>query len=110
MKSNTITVIIVTILLIGGAYWYFVSGTGNQQTLTVMSSDNSQQTDSQKQFQALVKKLHKISFNTSIFSNPKFRALINITTPIAPESLGRLDPFASISSISVNTVVGTTGQ
>jgi len=97
MKSNTIILIIIGILLAGGIYWYFFTGTGNQAPLTAaLPTQNVAQT----QFQDLVSKLQPISFNTAIFSNPKFMALTNLTTPIAPEPIGRPDPFASVPGVT----------
>ncbi|MFA6408071.1 MAG: hypothetical protein WCW36_01165 [Candidatus Paceibacterota bacterium] len=97
MKSNTTSIIIVTLIVAAGAYWYFFVQTGNQPPLTVTStSGNATQT----KFQMLVSQLQPISFNTAIFSNPKFNALIDITTPISPEPSGRLDPFAPITGVT----------
>ena len=94
MKSNTTLIIIATLLLAAGAYWYFFTGTGNQPPLSGTTSANQAQT----QFQTLVSELQPISFDTSIFSNPRFNALVDLTTPIYSEATGRLDPFALISS------------
>jgi hypothetical protein len=49
------------------------------------------------QFETLVGELQPISFNTGIFKDPKFDALVDITTSISPESSGRLDPLAPLS-------------
>lgn len=100
--------IVVTLLLIGGVYWYFSSGTGNQQPLTAVPEVTGQNS-ARRHFQILVSELHSISFDSSIFSSSEFRSLISLATPVAPESLGRLDPFAPISS-SVNTISGTAVQ
>jgi flagellar basal body-associated protein FliL len=97
MKSSIISTIIVVIVLAAGAYWYFFVGTGNQAPLTTSApSGNAAQT----QFQALVSELQPISFNTTIFSDPKFSALVNLATAITPEPAGRLDPFAPVASVT----------
>jgi hypothetical protein len=98
MKSNTSPTAFVIAIIIAGAgiYWYFFTGTGNQPSLTADKSGNQAQT----QFQALVRELTPISFNTSIFSDSHFSALVDITTPIAPETIGRLDPFAVVTGVS----------
>lgn len=93
MKSNTIIIIVVTLLLVGGAYWYFAGQSDTQAPLTAsMGFDNPAQT----QFQELVSQLLPISFNTGIFSDPRFTSLVDLATPIVPESIGRVDPFAPI--------------
>ena len=98
MKSNTILIGTVTLILAGVAYWYFFTGTGNQPPLSQSTSASQAQT----QFQTLVSELEPISFDTSIFSDPKFTALVDLTTPVAPENVGRLDPFATIGGVSGN--------
>jgi hypothetical protein len=104
MKSNALLIIIVTIIIAAGAYWYFFTGTGNQSPLSATDTSTNQ---TQTQFQMLVSELQPISFNTSIFSDPHFNALVDLTTPISPESTGRLDPFAAVSSS--NVVSSSTG-
>lgn len=93
MKKNTIYLIIAALVVAAGAYWYFFTGTGNQPPLSASTVTNP----AQVQFQTLVGELQPISFNTSIFSDPRFNALVDITTSISPESFGRLDPLAPFS-------------
>ncbi len=98
MKSTSPTpFIIALIVVVGGMYWYFSSGT-EQLPLTVGETGNQAQT----KFQNLVSELQSISFNTAIFSDPRFNALVDITTPISPETTGRLDPFAPVAGINAN--------
>jgi len=103
MKFNTSTTTpLFIILLIAGAgiYWYFFTGTGNQPPLSIGGSENQAQTE----FQMLVGELTPISFDSSIFSDARFNALVDLATPISPEPVGRLDPFAAV--ISVTSVSG----
>ena len=96
MKTNTIILIIVALIVAAGAYWYFFTGTGNEAPLSVLSTENQAQT----RFQTLVSELRPVLFNTNIFSEPRFMALIDLATPIAPETAGRLDPFAPVPAVS----------
>lgn len=93
MNSNTTTIIIATLVIAGTAYWFFFTGTGNQPPLTA----NLTSTQAQVQFQTLVSQLQPITFSTNIFSDPRFAALADLTTPIQPESGGRIDPFAPVT-------------
>lgn len=97
MKSNTIVIIIITLLLAAGAYWYFFTGTGNQPPL---STNNVPVSQAQAKFETLVSELQPISFNTSIFSDPRFNALVDITTTVSPEPSGRPDPLAPIPGVT----------
>jgi len=94
MKSNTI-LILATLIVAAGAYWYFFTGTGNEPPLTTEVTESQ----AQLQFQILVGQLQPISFNTSIFSDPRFLALVDLTTPITPETAGRPDPFAPVPGV-----------
>ena len=93
MKSNTTLIVTVALIVAALAYWYFFTGTGNQPPLSTDVPTNQVQ----MQFEALVGQLEPISFNTKIFSDPRFNALVDITTPISPEPFGRVDPLAPIS-------------
>ena len=95
MKSNASSFIITTLLVAAGAYWYFFTGTGNQPSLTASTSENTAQIE----FKTLINEL-PVSFDSNIFSDVRFNALVDLTTQISPESLGRLDPFASIQGIT----------
>jgi len=99
MKSNTSPIPFVIALLVAaaGLYWYFFTGT-EQPPLTVGEAESQVQTT----FQTLLSELQPISFDTGIFSDARFNALVDMTTPIAPETSGRLDPFAPVAGISGN--------
>lgn len=100
MKSttNSLPFIIAILVAAAGLYWYFFTGTGEQLPLTAEEPGSQAQT----KFQALVSELQPISFDTGIFSDPRFNALVDFTTPISPETAGRLDPFAPVTGISAN--------
>jgi hypothetical protein len=98
LDSNTITLIVATLVVAGGAYWFFFTGTGNQPPL----STGATQTVAQTQFEALVGELSPVSFDTTIFSDARFQSLVDLATPVAPESAGRIDPFATIPGVSSN--------
>ncbi|MBU6388695.1 hypothetical protein KGQ72_02400 [Patescibacteria group bacterium] len=95
-SNNTVIIIIVTLIVAAGAYWYFFTGTGNQPPLTAGAPE---QNSAQTKFKVLVSELQPITFDTSIFSEPSFMALSDLATPVAPETLGRLDPFAGIPGV-----------
>jgi hypothetical protein len=96
MKSNIINLIILSLIIAAGAYWYFFAGTGNQATLTQSSLGGT----AQNEFPIPVSELQSLSFDTSIFSDPKFTALVDITTAVQPEPVGRADPFAVIPGVT----------
>lgn len=92
MKTNTIIIVVGTLALAGAGYWFFLSGSTVDPALTASGSGS----DAQTQFQTLVNELSPISFDTSLFSSASFTSLVNIGTQVAPESSGRIDPFAQL--------------
>jgi hypothetical protein len=96
MKTNTILIIVTAIIAVAGAYWYYFARTGNEPSLTASDTENI----AMVRFQTLASELESISFDTRIFSEPNFMALIDLTTPIIPETVGRTDPFAPIPGVN----------
>ncbi len=95
MKPNSTLFVTIGLVLAAGAYWYFSSGTDDQAPLTISTSEDHGQTE----FKMLINELPS-AFNTKIFSDPRFSALVDLTTQITPESPGRIDPFAPIDGLS----------
>ncbi|MDD2657496.1 MAG: hypothetical protein PHD04_02435 [Candidatus Pacebacteria bacterium] len=95
-SNNTILIIIATLVVGAGAYWFFFTGTGNDVPLV---PTDMTQNSAQLRFNKLVSELGSISFDTRIFSDPRFDMLLDLATPIAPETSGRFDPFASIPGV-----------
>ncbi len=96
MNTNTTLIIIASIVVAAGAYWYFFTRTGNEPPLSALSVENQAQT----KFQTLLGELNPVSFDTGIFLDPRFMALVDLATPVAPETTGRLDPFAPVAPIT----------
>lgn len=92
MKSNSIVLIATALIIALGVFWYYSTRTGNEPPVTALSAENQAQTH----FQALVGELRPISFDTGIFSEPRFMVLVDLATPVSPETVGRLDPFAVV--------------
>ena len=91
MNRQTIILIAVMVLL-AGIYWYFFLGKGPEVPLSASAPTDP----SEQQFLELSSKLSSISFDTTLFSDARFTALTDLTTPIALENQGRPDPFAPI--------------
>lgn len=92
---KTILYSVIALAVAAGLYWYFFTGSSAEEK-PLSSSSAVQENSAQVQFRALVTKLQQLSFDTSIFADPRFNALVDLTTPIAPESAGRPDPFAAL--------------
>jgi hypothetical protein len=98
MKSNTIILIALTVIIAGVAYWYFATKTGNDVPVTASTT-----TAPSTQFQGLLSELRSISFDTTIFSDTRFISLVDLTVPVTSEPPGRLDPFAPVTGSVAST-------
>ncbi len=85
---------IVVIAALGGAYLYFFPSVSTTP-LTASTPSASEQ-----QFLDLAGQLQPVSFDTSIFSDPRFSGLIDLTVPLTPEIQGRTDPFGPIAGLA----------
>ncbi len=97
LNSNTILMVVATLILLGGGYWYLsFAKTGNDPSLTADVTVNSAQVE----FQTFANQIQPIKFETAIFSNARFMSLIDIATPVTSEPAGRLDPFAPVAGVT----------
>lgn len=93
-KSITTSVVtgiaIIAILILG--YFYIVGTSTTARPLTTSSALSV----SDIQIQSISSQLTSLSFDTGVFSDPRFIALKNINAPIVSEPIGRTNPFAPI--------------
>jgi len=87
--TPTIIIFIVIIAIVGG-YIYMKGSGSTTQPLTTSNIASS----TTSQFQNITNQLSSISFDTNLFSDPRFAALRDINTPVGQEAVGRTDPFA----------------
>lgn len=95
LNANITTLSIAALVVSVLAYWFFFTGTGNEAPLAPTAVG-----ESQTRFQSLVAQLQPIRFPTELFSDPRFTALIDLSTPIIEESVGRTDPFSPIPGVT----------
>lgn len=100
LTSSNYLLILTALVVAGGAYWYFFTDSGSDTPITTATQESPHEAE----FRRLVGKLGPITFDTSIFSDPRFNVLVNLGTPIAPESAGRADPFAPLAGASAVAV------
>ncbi len=91
LTPSTIGFAVAGIIVLLGGYWY-VSSPKEEKTLSALSGPPPLE----NQFLVLTNTLEPIAFSTTIFDDPRFKALVNITTPISSEDVGRPDPFAPL--------------
>lgn len=89
--------IICGVVVVGGLLYYFFFFTADTGTAVTAAAGAS---DAELTFVNLAGQLDPIDFDTTLLSDPRFSALVDIRTPILPESVGRTDPFAPISGVA----------
>lgn len=99
-SGNTLFLIIASLVVAGGIYWYFFTGGSSPSSLDLPLTTSSTQSAAQVRFETLTTQLGPIAFNLSILTDPRFLALVDLTTPITEEPIGRKDPFAPVSGLS----------
>jgi hypothetical protein len=94
LSGNTIFLIIASLVVAGGLYWYFF--TGSPSADLPLSTALPAQSAAQTRFDTLTSELGPITFNLAILSDPRFTALVDLATPVGEEPIGVKDPFAPI--------------
>lgn len=93
-RTNVILIVLAIIVAAGALYMFFAKG--DEETVTAIEAPG---TEAERSFLALTAEIGAISFDTGIFSDPRFRALQDIRTAVVPEASGRPDPFAPLQGI-----------
>ncbi len=105
--SNTtkgVIAVLAVVVLLGAGYMLFFSG--NNATGAAVSDSGTPASDAEVQFLQLSSQIGAVSFDTSIFSDPRFTSLVDIHTAILNEATGRTDPFANIAGVSSDSTTG----
>ncbi|MBA3788910.1 hypothetical protein H0X32_00755 [Patescibacteria group bacterium] len=92
-RIKIIVAVLVVAVLLGAAYLLLFNNNNTNAAVTVEGGATSA---AEVTFLNLSSQLQPISFDTTIFTDPRFMALVDIHTAILPETSGRKDPFAPI--------------
>jgi len=93
VKQNMIAIALIGVVAIGGGWYFFSSGSGEDEILTTENVADAQGEVEQNIVDTLLK-LRSVSLSGTIFSDPAFSALQDFGTQIIQEPFGRLNPFA----------------
>ncbi|MCI0597790.1 hypothetical protein L0Y34_01835 [Candidatus Parcubacteria bacterium] len=95
--SRTTVILIILGLLVLSAAGYLLLNQGELQSGVTL--DTPAATSAEQTFIALTAQLDPVSFDTSILSDSRFAALVDMRTIIVPEPTGRPDPFAPLPGV-----------
>lgn len=87
--------VVVVVAVFAGIFLFF---SGSTPSDTAVIANGAPASDAEVTFSNLSSELDSITFNTTVLSDPRFQALVDIHTAILPETSGRSDPFAPIGS------------
>jgi hypothetical protein len=89
-KNIIIISAVATLIVVVGGYLFFLK----PATSAVVSVSPS--SPEEAAFIDLASQIDPLTFDTSIFSDPRFVALMDIHVAVFPEPAGRRDPFAPL--------------
>jgi hypothetical protein len=95
-RSNIILIACAALTFLAAVYYY---GFYNKDTGSAVIPVGPA-SDAELDFVHLAGQIDNITFNTSVFSDPRFTSLVDIHTAVVPETSGRRDPFAAIQGTS----------
>jgi hypothetical protein len=91
-RKTLLTIASAAIVVIGGFYYFFFLA---KDSSTVLAPD-APASAAETSFIGLVGQLGSVEFDTHVLDDARFNALVDIRTPIVPETSGRKDPFGPL--------------
>lgn len=99
LTRKNLTYIALGVVVLGAAAYFFLgNAAADEATVSVLDANV---TGPEATFINLADELDPITFDSSVFSDPRFTSLVDIHTAIVPEASGRRDPFAPIPGVQV---------
>ncbi len=96
-RTKIIVGVVAGVVVLAAVYLLFFNSNSNT---SAVSSGGAPASTAEVAFLNLASKAGPISFDTSIFSDPRFTSLVDIHTVIVPDPQGRTDPFAPVPGIT----------
>ncbi len=93
LKKNKLVGVLIVVLGIAGIYYGFFNGEKGE----VVTSSNEPSSKSEATFLGFSGELETVTFDSAIFSDPRFTNLKDIRTTIIDEASGRRDPFGPLT-------------
>jgi hypothetical protein len=91
-KHRQLMIALGGVILLAIIYFFFFSSPSSPD----LTSSGVPASPTELFFANLQSELTPISFDTALFDDPRFNALVDIRTAITDETKGRQDPFAPI--------------
>ncbi len=101
-SKNGIIVLVVAIVFIGGIYFY-MNGNPSGDSINSLSA-SSLDADAAKEgaeILTLLSQIKSLRIDTSRFSDPVYKTLIDYTVEVPPQNIGKKNPFANFVGTTV---------
>jgi hypothetical protein len=103
-KSKLITIGAVIIVILAGYLGWQWYGASSDVGSVLTSSGDSASSEQAQELINFITELKTIRIETGIFTNPAFLSLVDSTVVIAPQPIGRKNPFAPLPGTPVPAV------
>ncbi|MBU6431196.1 MAG: hypothetical protein KGJ58_02215 [Patescibacteria group bacterium] len=103
-KNNKVTLLILLIIAAFVGYNYFLKKdkpTNGDLAVESQQQDQNGQPAIGKDLMAALFKLKSLTIDDTFFKDPIFNSLTDFTVQIAPQEVGRNNPFSSVGGASV---------
>lgn len=100
-KTTTTLLIALGVTILVAAFFIFQATSSTEDDGIITEGEVS--TEAEAIFINLASQINSISFDTSLFNDPRFASLVDIRVAIIPEAAGRKDPFALINGVVAPT-------
>jgi len=90
------------VIMMAAAAWYFLGGSSESDSVLSIEAP-AVPPQAQKLIQSLAV-LSAVTLDGAIFSNPSFQTLVDFSTPITVEPVGRENPFLPLSASEIGSV------
>lgn len=97
-QNQTPVVLIILGIVVLGAIAYLLFGQGTTDPAVAITDTSI--TERELVFVNLTAQIEPIKFETSILTDARFLALLDLRTAIVPENEGRTDPFGPIPGVA----------
>jgi len=101
-SSNKTWIWIVIIVIVAGLGYFYFYGSSNQSSATLTATSDANAVVG-AQVLGLLNQIQSLNIDTTIFTDPGYRTLRDYSVVIPPVNVGRPNPFAPLSSVSINS-------
>lgn len=103
---KNISILVVAIALIVGAYFLFVKKDAPSDTVSASASSAKgagSSIVSIREIERIGRQLEKVEIDTAFFSDPVFESLVDFRTVIPEEPVGKQNPFAPSGALDTSS-------